>query len=112
MMCSRRSATPDVATAKSRPVTTSASRPGCSGSAIPIRHSRSPLHWTSPPPLTLCPAGPAAVRIAAARSTAHPLTYPEGSNLPPGVVVKYPRLRVLTAAHASEHLGELGHALL
>ena len=101
MMCSRRSATPDVATAKSRPVTTSASRPGCSGSAIPIRHIRSPLHWTSPPPLTLCPAGPAAVRIAAARSTAHPLTYPEGSNLPPGVVVKYPRLRVLTAAHAS-----------
>src|SRR6266571_1254672 len=99
-MCSRRSATPDVATAKARPVTTSASRPGYSGSAIPIRHSRSPLHWTSPPSLTLCPAGPAAMRIAAARSTAHPLTYPEGSNLPPGVVVKYPPLRALIAAHA------------
>src|SRR4029077_19272885 len=101
MMCSRRSATPDVATAKSRPVTTSASRPGCSGAAVPIRHIRSPSHWTSTPPLTLCPAGPAAVRILAARSTAHPLTYPEGSNLPPGVVVKYPRLRALTAADAS-----------
>ena len=39
MMCAPRSATPEVATAKSRPVTTRASRPGCSGSAIPIRHS-------------------------------------------------------------------------
>ena len=100
MMCAPRSATPDVATAKSRPVTTSASRPGRSGSAIPIRHSLSPAHWTSPPPLTLCSAEPAAVRIAAARSTAHPFTYPEGSNLPPGVVVKYPPLRALMAAHA------------
>ena len=58
------------------------------------------MHWTSPPPLTLCSAEPAAVRIAAARSTAHPFTYPEGSNLPPGVVVKYPPLRALMAAHA------------
>ena len=99
-MCAPRSATPDVATAKSRPVTTSASRPGRSGSAIPIRHSLSPTHWTSPPPLTLCSAEPATVRIAAARSTAQPFTYPDGSNRPPGVVVKYPPLRALMAAHA------------
>ena len=32
---------------------------------------------------------------------AHPFTYPEGSNVPPGVVVKYPPLRALMAAHAS-----------
>ncbi len=38
--------------------------------------------------------------IAAARSMAHPFTYPEGSNVPPGVVVKYPPLRALMAAHA------------
>ena len=100
MMCGPRSATPDVATAKFRPATTSASLPGRIGSAIPTRHSRSPTHWTSPPPLTLCSAEPAAVSIAAARSMAHPFTYPEGSNVPPGVVVKYPPLRALMAAHA------------
>ena len=32
---------------------------------------------------------------------AHPFTYPEGSNVPPGVVVKYPPLRALMAAHAA-----------
>ena len=68
---------------------------------MPTRHSRRPTHWTSPPPLTLCSAEPAVVSIAAARSMAHPLTYPDGSKRPPGVVVKYPPLRALTAAHAS-----------
>jgi hypothetical protein len=100
MMCGPRSAIPEVATAKSRPLTTSASAPGRSGWAIPIRHTRSPVHWTSPPPLTLCSAEPAAVSIAAARSMAHPFTYPEGSNLPPGVAVKYPPLSALTSAQA------------
>src|SRR5580700_8793854 len=55
----------------------------------------------SPPPLTLCSAEPAAVSIAAARSMAQPLTYPDGSNRPPGRVVKYPPLRALTSAQAA-----------
>src|SRR5580658_123604 len=105
MMCAPRSATPEVATAKSRPATTSASDPGRSGSAIPTRHGwpepRSPTHWTSPPPLTLCSAEPATVSMAAARSMAQPFTYPDGSNRPPGVVVKYPPLSALTSAQAA-----------
>src|SRR5580693_8835406 len=55
----------------------------------------------SPPPLTLCSAEPAAVSIAAARSTAQPFTYPDGSKRPPGSVVKYPALRALTSAQAA-----------
>src|SRR5580700_5768835 len=104
-MCAPRSPTPEVATAKSCPVTTSASEPGRSGSAIPTRHGwpgpRSPTHWMSPPPLTLCSAEPAAVSIAAARSMAQPFTYPDGSNRPPGPVVKYPPLSALTSAQAA-----------
>ena len=41
------------------------------------------------------------MNIAAARSIAHPFTYPEGSNVPPGMVVKYPPLRALMTAHPS-----------
>src|ERR1700722_10209096 len=55
----------------------------------------------SPPPLTLCSAEPAAVSIAAARSMAQPFTYPDGSNRPPGQVVKYPPLSALTSAQAA-----------
>src|ERR1700722_16734910 len=104
-MCAPRSATPEVATAKSCPATTSASEPGRSGSAIPTRHGwpgpRPPTHWISPPPLTLCSAEPAAVSIAAARSMAQPFTYPDGSNRPPGHAVKYPPLSALTSAQAA-----------
>src|SRR6516164_8847066 len=55
----------------------------------------------SPPPLTLCSAEPALVSIAAARSMAQPFTYPDGSNRPPGLTVKYPPLRAPTSAHAA-----------
>lgn len=90
MMCVPRSATPDVATAMSCPVTTAHSTPRRSGSAIPTRHGsgpsaakrRGPTHRTSPPPLTQCDAEPAAVSIAAARSIAQPFTYPDGSSVP------------------------------
>ena len=55
----------------------------------------------SPPPLTLCSAEPAAVSISAARSMAQPFTYPDGSNRPPGLTVKYPPLSALTSAQAA-----------
>ncbi len=92
MMCGPRSATPEVATARSRPVMTRARAPRRSGSAIPTRQdwpgAGPPAHWTSPPPLTQWLAEPAAVSRAAARSTAQPFTYPDGSSLPPGDAVK------------------------
>ena len=96
MMCAPRSAVPEVATALSAASTTRARRPRWSGSAMPTRHGsspddpdddrptrlgaprplrgRPPAHWTSPPPLTRWLADPAADKIAAARSTAQPLT--------------------------------------
>ena len=47
--------------------------PGALAAARPLR-GRPPAHWTSPPPLTRWFADPAADKIAAARSTAQPLT--------------------------------------
>src|SRR5580704_12830931 len=129
-MCGPRSAVPDVATAQSLAPTTRASRPGLSGSAMPIRHGsrppsppclpppclpplclpppclpspcpRPPAHCTSPPPLTTWSAEPASASSAAARSTAQPFTYPDGSNWPPGATVKYPPDRSRTTAQAA-----------
>jgi hypothetical protein len=105
MMCAPRSAVPDVATAKSRPDTTSASPPATSGDAMPMRQpsaaERAPTHWTSPPPFTTCAVDPAAVSSDDARSTAQPFTYPDGSNWPHGDAVKYPPDKSPTAAHAA-----------
>ena len=47
--------------------------PGGLGAVRPLR-GRPPAHWTSPPPLTRWLVDPAADKIAAARSTAQPLT--------------------------------------
>jgi hypothetical protein len=44
------------------------------GAAVRMLRGRPPAHWTSPPPLTRWWAEPAADKIAAARSTAQPLT--------------------------------------
>src|ERR1700677_1683334 len=104
MMCAPRSAMPDVATAKSCPLTTQASDPRSSGSDIPIRHcpparGPGPRHATSPPPLTQCDSEPAAVSSCAARSIAHPFTYPEGSSAPAARTLKYPSLTAATASH-------------
>ena len=85
MICAPRSAMPEVATALSAASTTRARRPRWNGSAMPTRHGSSPddrrrpglgaaAHWTSPPPLTRWLVDPAADKIAAARSTAQPLT--------------------------------------
>lgn len=109
MMCAPRSATPDVATAISRPVTTAHSTPRRRGSAIPTRQGsapsavkrRGPTHRTSPPPLTQCDADPAAVSIAAARSIAQPFTYPDGSSAPAYQALKYPPLTARSLSHAA-----------
>jgi hypothetical protein len=47
--------------------------PGALAAARPLP-GRPPAHWTSPPPLTRWFVDPAADKIAAARSTAQPLT--------------------------------------
>src|SRR6185437_16319554 len=112
---------PDVATPQSLASTTRARRPRLSGSAMPTRHGGPPAgavpapalagagagpglppaHCTSPPPLTRWLADPAADKMSAARSTAQPFTYPDGSNRPHGDAVKYPPDNSRTNAHAS-----------
>ena len=70
---------------------------------MPMRHGRpgaaSPAHCTSPPPLTLWSGEPASRSMTAACSTAQPLTSPDGSNPPPGRIVKYPPLSTAISAH-------------
>lgn len=94
MMCAPRSAVPDVATAKSRPVTTVRIRRRSAGSLMPMRHgfpgAASPATWTSPPPLTAWWWLPWPRSSSLARSIAQPFTSPVGSGVPRQRTVKYP----------------------
>ncbi len=89
----------------SRPWTRTAKAPGCSGweTARPQGRpgSGSPAVWMSPPPLTQCRREPASRRIPEARSTAQPLTTPEGSSTPPARTLNRPSLSRSAAAPSS-----------
>src|SRR6266545_2908849 len=107
-----RSYVPDVAIARSVPLSTQHTRSACQGCRIPTRHScpgaGRPRTRTSPPALRQWSTAPAAASRSAATWTDHPFTYPDGSSRPVAYASKYPSVARHSSAQVSSTLRRSG----